>query len=99
MPTGDTKGQFQTLYNTAGLANNTSGSIKIRGLPYGFRYVGFIGNGVLGSETAIGYWWSCTPSGSQATYSLYVHANQVNPISLSGRNGGFSLRCITTPTS
>ncbi len=92
-------GSFYYLTATASIFSNPEGSIKVRGLPYRFTYTGDIYDGELHNENTGGYYWSRTVSSASVDYYFLVNASIVDPARYSNRYYGFSLRCITTPTS
>ncbi len=100
LPTGNTDGQFHQLNVQADIADSEAGSAKIRDLPYYFHYSGRIHKGALGdTETSHGRWWSRTIYDRYSVYRLYIDVEFANPVSIDACYLGFSLRCITTPTS
>ncbi len=108
MPTGNTNGEFNNLTARAGIytydsiTNDTlrrQGSIKARALPYNFRPVGSVGGGALVNASDDGIWWSCTTGDVHGAYALYVRTIYTTASGNLNRYYGFSLRCITTPTS
>lgn len=100
LPTGNTNGQFHNLSTQANITDNKTGSAKLRSLPYNFHYSGRIFSGNLGdTEASHGRWWSRTTYDRYKAYRLYLDVDFANSISIDDRSLGFSLRCITTPTS
>ncbi len=108
LPTGGTNGQLNGLMAKANIytylsGNDTTllqqGSTKTQALPYNFHYAGRVNNGSLNYETTNGNWWSQTSYSANNAYYMRVTSSDVNPANANNRCYGFSLRCITTPTS
>ncbi len=108
MPTGGEDGQFNNLAINADIytplsSNDTNliqqGSVKVQKPPYRLDMRGCISNGSLKNEPAVGYWWSDTVNNNVFIYGLSVHPGFIHPVDNLTRYYGFSLRCITTPTS
>jgi uncharacterized protein (TIGR02145 family) len=82
-------GQMKTTYgwNFGGNGTNSSG---FSGLPGGYRN----SNGFFYNAGDVGYWWSSSPSGSNAWGRyLYYYGENVARYSSSPRSG-FSVRCV-----
>ncbi len=103
MPTGNNNGQFRGLMVHANISigsDNEAGGTKVKTLPYNFYYAGYVRGGAINNETLSGLWWSRTGFNADYAYYLGVNASLVNPTNTNvARHSGFSLRCITTPTS
>ncbi len=111
MPAGDNNnnpGSFRHLtlqaniYTVGSTTNATllqQGQRKAQSLPYNFRYTGRTYNGVLEYEASNALWWSRSLVNANGAYNLYLSASSVMPTDSNSRYLGFSLRCITTPTS
>ncbi len=93
LPTGGNAGQFQNLYNVAGITNDATGVTKIKNLPYNFYYSGRISSGAIDNEGTAGYFWSGTAD--TANFAFYLHNN--NPTASYARYRGFSVRCLADP--
>ena len=86
-------GQMKSTYGWPGGGNGTNSS-GFTGLPGGYRKgVNFIGN--FYNAGYFGYWWSSSPSGSNAWYrSLDANFENVNRSSYLSPRSGFSVRCV-----
>jgi uncharacterized protein (TIGR02145 family) len=82
-------GQMKTTYGWYNGDNGTNSS-GFSGLPGGYRY--YFGSFYFAGLN--GYWWSSSPSGSDAWYRyLYSYSGNVGSSSSNQRNG-FSVRCV-----
>ena len=83
-------GQMKATYGWSGGGNGTNSS-GFSGLPGGYR---FDYNGGFANAGSYGYWWSSSPSGSNAWYRyLSDFSESVSRHSLNQRYG-FSVRCV-----
>ncbi len=108
LPTGDAEGAFNNLMTRANIYTYHSttdsnlrqqGAMRLQSLPYRFNFAGEINSGKLEFESSNGYWYSRTACSNHVAYYLNVGSSVVIPAINYSRNYGFSLRCITTPTS
>ena len=91
-----TKDNFVTLITTTyGIANDSTGSTKLRSSPLDFAYDGYYiySDGSLVGETTFGIFWSRTANDSLNAYLLYFGSSNVNPQNDSLRGHGLPLRC------
>ncbi len=103
LPTGDSSGEFQTLYNTGHSDWTTNNSINgywlggasssVAGAAF-FTASGLI-YGSLVNVGSRGYYWSSTPSSnSNSAYYLLFSNDNVSPADGGPRYYGFSVRCV-----
>ena len=89
---------FQSLATKYSIGNNSAGSTTLQSTPLSFYYAGNYTSGSL-NYTSYGYYWSASPytSDSRNAYVLYFNSSSVGPQSKSGKNNGFSVRCVAIP--
>ena len=94
IPTGDTSGEFSTLYSTAN-GNYT----VLRNFPYNFIFSGYISEYSVAHRGSYGYYWSST-AGTNIDKAYMLEINQyqtINPGTGSGTMpDGLTIRCIAT---
>ena len=89
MPTGDTSGEFQALYNNS--SYNTYANYRAAlHLPLS----GYFVSGSPGDQGSNGNFWSSTRYSGSGIYRLYLGTSSVNPAGNYSRNYGLSLRCV-----
>ncbi len=97
LPTGNTDGQFQTLFTATGITNNTAGISEFRNLPYNFTYTGLVDSSMYynGAESTWGAWWSNMAKGTSEAYIANVSSSSFGSASM-GRYVGAPVRCVAT---
>ena len=87
MPTGNTSGEFQALYNeyNAYDAFRTALSLPLSG---------YFNSGSASSKGSYGYWWSSTRNGGNLMYGLRADTSSIYPATTVRRYYGYSLRCV-----
>ena len=88
MPTGNTSGEYQTLYE----AYSHNGPIFKNAL-HAILSGAFSGGSAV-SQDDTGYFWSSTRRDSNAMYTIGVTATSAYPENYYGRNLGFPVRCV-----
>ena len=89
MPTGDSSGEYNTLYTTGYSSDATNFETALSTPLSGYFY-----NGSANYQGSYGYFWSSTHNGSSNMYYLRVVPSNVYPTSRNLRHFGYSLRCL-----
>ena len=88
MPTGDTSGEYQALYNNASYNTYANYRSALR-LPLS----GVFGYGSAGRQGGYGVFWSSTRR-SNGMFDLYLFTSDVYPSGDDYRYHGYSVRCV-----
>ena len=88
LPTGGNGGEFQTLYN------NYNSSSAIRSSPVNLTLSGDVYSSSRYNQGSGGRYWSSTVHSSYGAYTLYLYTSNVDPAGNSGKDNGFSVRCV-----
>ena len=62
--------------------------------PYYFARSGYVDGTTLYGFTSRGAYWSGSVVSSSDAFNLYYYLSELYPANQSGRNGGWSLRCV-----
>ncbi|MBQ1780220.1 MAG: hypothetical protein II001_02165, partial [Bacteroidales bacterium] len=89
MPTGDTTGEYQALYNNASY-NTYANYRSALHLPLS----GYFSNGSASNQGSNSLWWSSTRFGISRMYRLDVNTSSIYPSSSGDRYYGNSVRCV-----
>ena len=89
MPTGNTSGEYQALYNNASYNTYTNYRSALR-LPLS----GYFNLGSANYQGSYGRWWSSTHNNNYYMYSLYANTRNISPADNYTRTGGNSVRCV-----
>ena len=92
MPTGDTTGEYQVLYDNVSYNTYANYRSALR-LPLS----GLFYNGSASNQGSYGVWWSSTRSSNSNMRSLYVTTSDIDPASFSRRSYGYFVRCVLDP--
>ena len=89
LPTsGNSNSEFQALYN------NYNSSSALSSSPVNLTFSGIVSIGSLHYHGSLGRYWSSTVDSGYSAYNLYLTTSNVYPADSSGKNYGFSVRCI-----
>ena len=89
MPTGNTSGEYQALYNNASYNTYANYRSALR-LPLS----GFFYNGTTYVQGSSGYFWSSTRYNNNDMYYLRLNTSDANPSGDLVRYDGISVRCV-----
>ena len=100
---GDAKSFNSLISTTYKISNGDAGTILLKPLTF-FRFGFYERDGSLTSRTSIGYYWTSQAYSSGGAYCLYITDRSFNTQgesqgSNSGKNRGFSLRCVSSGIS
>ena len=98
LPTGDTSGEFQTLYNQTAYNTNAKMRAPIASGGAAFALAGLTYNSAPLHQGSEGDYWSSTISGTGSPV-LLISTSNVNSANSSSRGYTFSMRCILKPQS
>ena len=93
LPTGDSSGEFNTLYE------QYNSAASMMGIP-NFTLSGYMSSSVstggsMNNKGSNGYFWSSTVSNDGNAYGLILDSSNVNPANnTNNRNYGYSVRCM-----
>ena len=89
LPTsGNSSSEFQALYN------NYNSSSALRTNPVNLTLSGYVSSSSRYYQGSFGYYWSSTVYSDYFAYNLGLNTSNVYPANYSGKNVGFSVRCI-----
>ena len=89
MPTGDTTGEYQALYNNASYNTYANYRSALR-LPLS----GHLPNGSADHQGSDGFWWSSTRDNNLYMYYLGANTSRIYPVNEDDRTRGYSVRCV-----
>ena len=94
LPTGNTTGEFQTLYDLEDYNTNAKMRAPIADGGAAFALAGYF-NDDLYSQNSGGWYWSSTRrKNAPGTYVLVVTTSEMNPVASNNRHVGSSVRCV-----
>ena len=79
-----------------GAASGTIGSNNWRSFPNNFVYSSYWGGSSARGRGYYGYYWSSTANSTYGAYYLYFSSSYVDPTDGSGKNYGYSVRCVVS---
>ena len=94
LPSNTGRKSFQNLIVTSyGLANNSTGSVALRGDPLNFVLAGRYSSN-MSYQGSAGVYWTSLAAG--ATYSFYLRfdSSTVRPQQTNAQNSGYNIRCV-----
>lgn len=95
LPTGGGSGEFMSLTNAVGGANNMEKNNNLLAFPNNFIYSGDYNYNISGGRGTYGRYWSATPNGRAKAYRLGVAlSNWVTPDGSWNKWDAFAVRCI-----
>ena len=95
LPTGGGSGEFMSLTNAVGGANNMEKNNNLLAFPNNFIYSGDYNYDIGGGRGTYGRYWSATPNGRAKAYRLGVAlSNWVTPDGSWNKWDAFAVRCI-----
>ena len=89
MPTGNTTGEYQALYNNASYNTYANYRSALHLSLSGYFYYGSVDN-----QGSYGRWWSSTRNDNYGMYYLYADTSSIYPANDYIRYGGNSVRCV-----
>ena len=92
LPTGNTGGEFESLYSHYNSVDLTRNPIDSGGAAFGL--VGLFTSSTPYSQGTSGFFWSSTIMSTTSAYRLGVGTSSVNPTNGGGRDYGAAIRCI-----
>ena len=90
MPTGNTSGEYNTLYTNASIDSDATTYRNTLSTPLSGRFY----SGSAYGSGLFSYFWSSTWSSQSLMHYLYVNSSNVNPTGYNNRNYGSTVRCI-----
>ena len=94
LPTGDTTGEFQALYNLIDYNEATKMRTPIVDGGAAFALAGLFTNSAPASQGYYGGYWASKRLNGSIMYSLGLYASSVSPASVGNRYDGVAIRCI-----
>ena len=95
LPTGGGSGEYMSLTNAVGGANNMEKNNNLLAFPNNFIYSGDYNYNTSGGRGTYGRYWSATPNGRIKAYRLGVAlSNWVTPDGSWNKWDAFAVRCI-----
>ena len=95
LPTGGGSGEYVSLTNAVGGANNMEKNNKLLAFPNNFIYSGDYNYNTSGGRGTYGRYWSATPNGKAKAFRLGVaQSNWVTPDGSWNKWDAFAVRCI-----
>ncbi|MBQ2659532.1 hypothetical protein IJF85_00960 [Candidatus Saccharibacteria bacterium] len=99
LPTGNTDGEFATLYANASYNTNAKMRASVANGGAAFALAGRFINSTPESQGKDGYYWSSTRNSNYSMYYLSLFTSSVSPSGYNVRSYGYSIRCILKATS
>ena len=90
MPTGNTSGEYNTLYTNASINSDATTYRNTLSTPLSGNF--YSGSAI--SRGSGGYFWSSTRNNNNSMYDLGVASLNINRTDYSNRYGGYSVRCV-----
>ena len=95
LPTGGGSGEYMSLTNAVGGANNMEQNNNLLAFPNNFIYSGDYNYNTSGGRGTYGRYWSATPNGKVKAFRLGVaQSNWVTPDGSWSKWDAFAVRCI-----
>ena len=94
LPTGNTSGEFQTLYSNSSYNTYAKMRNPVASGGAAFTLSGTFLGGSPSNPGSYGAFWSSTRFNGNFMYYLSLDGSSVNPASIDSRNNGFSVRCV-----
>ncbi len=95
LPTGGGSGEYVSLTNAVGGANNMEKNNNLLAFPNNFIYSGDYNYNTSGGRGTYGRYWSATPNGKAKAFRLGVaSANWVTPDGSWNKWDAFAVRCV-----
>ena len=95
LPTGGGSGEYVSLTNAVGGANNMEKNNNLLAFPNNFIYSGDYNYNTSGGRGAYGRYWSATPNGKAKAFRLGVAStNGVTPDGSWSKWDAFAVRCV-----
>ena len=94
LPTGNTGGEFATLYANASYNTLAKMRASVANGGAAFALAGIFANRTPENQGSHGYYWSSTRFNNADIYYLYLYTSYINPSDHANLNLGFSIRCI-----
>lgn len=95
LPTGGGSGEYVSLTNAVGGANNMEKNNRLLAFPNNFIYSGDYNYNTSGGRGTYGRYWSATPNGRAKAYRLGVAlSNWVTPDGSWNKWDAFAVRCV-----
>ncbi len=95
LPTGGGSGEYVSLTNTVGGANNMEKNNNLLAFPNNFIYSGDYNYDISGGRGTYGRYWSATPNGKAKAFRLGVaQSNWVTPDGSWNKWDAFAVRCM-----
>ena len=94
LPTGNTTGEFQALYNLTDYNTATKMRTPIANGGAAFALAGFFYSSTPATQGLGGYYWSSTRYNGSGMYLLYLDTSSVGPANYGYRYSGSAVRCI-----
>ena len=94
LPTGNTTGEFQALYNLTDYNTNAKMRAPIASGGAAFALAGAFSSSTPANQGSGGYYWSSTRYNNSAMYSPYLNTSSVDLVGYKFRGSGAATRCI-----
>ena len=92
LPTGDSSGDFQALYNNYNSVALMRAPVADGGVAVAFA--GYVNSGAPQAQESYARYWTSTASGIHDRYILNIDQWSASPTSYNSRNYGRSIRCL-----
>ena len=99
LPTGNTDGEFATLYANASYNTNAKMRASVANGGAAFALAGGFYKSTPENQGSSGYYWASTYYNSASMYYLLFKTSNVYPSNSGGRGNGISIRCILKATA
>ena len=99
LPTGNTGGEFATLYANASYNTYAKMRASVANGGAAFALAGYFSSSTPTTQGSYGFYWSSTRSNNANMYILYLDTSIVYPSSNTNRSYGSSIRCILKATA
>ena len=96
LPTGDTTGEFQALYNLTDYNTNAKMRASIADGGAAFALAGYFNSSTPTSQGSYGYYWSSIRYYGSSMYHLSLDTFSVYPTGSYDRYNGYAVRCIAS---
>ena len=94
LPTGNTTGEFQALYNLTDYNTYAKMRAVVTDGGAAFALAGYFYSSTPTYQTSSGYYWSSTRYNGLDMYFLHLNTSSVYPVSNGNRTSGYAIRCV-----